>query len=767
MMTKLKSYLTLSIAVVTSLIVTMLFTVPVMAAVGTINISPLSGSVGTTTGISGTGFTAGSTYTIRLDGTPIPGATGTIATPSGNLTATTFSIPPAVAGVHNITVTTSPAGDTSNAPAFTVTPRITLSDTTVTPGTTILVNGTGFGPSRTVTIYVDSTARTTATTDTAGTFIGSLQIPSGAGGTHTVTATDTSLNTASTSYTMTSSLTISSSSGTVGSQLTISGANFAASTTVRIYIGSTLTSTTTTNTSGSFSVTISVPQGAFGSHTITATDSLANSATATFNITPTISVNTTTISTGSQITVSGNGFAASSTIRFYLDNSLLSPIDSTNSLGTFSANLVVPVISGGNHILQARDANSNSANFNFSVTQGITVDPLSITAGSNVQISGKGLTASRLVSIKLDGAPLTTIPSAPTTNAGGEFTASFNMPSIYGGIHSIEVTDGTFTFSTNITVNPGANINVIRGGVGTSVTVTGTSFGSNAAISITFDGESVASPNANNNGAFSATFNIPPSTGGNHTITISDRIRSINFGFFVTSTVVMNPTSGAVGTPITITGSGFGPQRTLTIKYDTTNISTTTQTDAKGGFTFVFNAPSSKGGNHSVIVSDGTNTITNTFAMDSTAPSVPVLLSPINKNAGSTPELKWEGVSDPSGVTYWLQVSKDPSFNLLIIEKKGLTTPAYQVTLDEKLLSASKNEPYYWRVKAIDGASNESAFSAAQTFYVGFVLQNWAMYLIFGVAVVIAFFLGFFLRGSGRKPTVNVAPPPPPSQTEI
>jgi hypothetical protein len=765
MMKKLKFYLTLSFTVIASLIMTMLFTVPVFAA-GTITTSPSSGPVGTVATISGTGFTAASTYTINFDSVPLPGETGTI-TAAGALTATTFIVPNSIAGVHTIQVTTSAgAGDSSNIRQFTVVPAITLSDTTVIPGTTILVNGTGFGASRTVTIYVDSTARTTATTDTTGTFVATLQIPTGAGGTHTVTATDTVLNSDSATYTIAASITLNASSLTVGSQLTVTGANFAASTTVRVYVGSTLITSTTTNSSGAFTSTITVPQGAYGSQTVTATDSASNSANAPFNITPSISVNATTISTGSQITVSGNGFAAHSTVQFYLDNSQLSTgTVSTNSLGSFSANITIPVIAGGNHVLLVRDANVNPATFNFSVTQGITVDPQTGSAGSNIQVTGRGLTANRQISIKLDGANITTSPTTPVTNAGGEFTASFNLPAVSGGSQSVEVSDGTFTFSSTITVNPGANLSIIRGNVGTSVTVTGTSFGSNAAILVTFDGESVASANANVNGAFTATFSVPAATGGNHTVNISDRSRNITFNFSVTTSVVMSPLSGVVGTPITLTGTGFGPQRTLTIKYDTTNISTTTQTDAKGGFSLVFNAPVSKGGNHSVIVSDGTNTITNTFAMDAAAPAVPVVLAPINKNAGTMPELSWQAVNDPSGVTYWLQVARDASFNNLVIEKKGLTSPVYQLTEDEKLESASKNEPYFWHVKAIDGASNESAFSQAQSFYVGFILPDWGLYVIFGAAVVIAFFLGFFLRGSGRKPIPNVPAPPPPAPT--
>ncbi len=761
-MRRLKTYLNLSFAVILSLVVTMLLAAPALAA-GAITISPISGFVGSSVGISGTGFTAASTYTVAFDGVAIPGATGTIAA-GGVLTATTFVVPASVAGTHDIRVTTTAgAGDTSNIRQFTVIPRITLSSTSVLAGSSVIVYGSGFGPSRTVTIYVDSVARINTPSDTSGTFSVSLQILSGAGGTHTVTATDTSLNTASTTYSVIPTLTLSTTSVTVGSQLTVSGASFAASTTVRIYVESTLITTSTTNTAGSFSASITVPQGAYGNHTLTATDLLGNSESDTFNIMPSISVNLSTISSGSQVIVSGNGFAALSNVTFYLDSALISSSTvNTNTLGSFSsAGFVIPVISGGNHVLQARDTSNNSATLSFSVTQGITINPQSGASGSTVQVTGKGFVANKPISIKLDGTVITTTPSSTVTNTGGEFTAAFIIPAIFGGSHTIEVTDGTFSFTASLSVTSGANINVIRGSVGTSVTVTGASFASSSAILITYDSESVATGNANTNGAFSITFNIPPSSGGNHTIIVTDRTRSIPFNFSVVSKVVISPTSGSVGTLITLTASGFNSQKPITIKYDNTSIQTPTaiQSDSNGGFTVVFNAPASKGGNHSIVVTDGTNTIVNTFAMDATPPPVPVLLSPVNTNAGSAPEFQWKEVTDPSGVTYTFQVSQDINFNTLIIEKKGLTAPAYQVTVAEKLKSASKQQPYYWRVKAIDGAFNESAFTSAQAFYVGFILANWALYLIFGVVVVAAFFLGFFLR-PGKRAKVKSAPPP-------
>jgi hypothetical protein len=85
-----------------------------------------------------------------------------------------------------------------------------------------------------------------------------------------------------------------------------------------------------------------------------------------------------------------------------------------------------------------------------------------------------------------------------------------------------------------------------------------------------------------------------------------------------------------------------------------------------------------------------------------------------------------------------------------MLEKKNLTDSEYPITKEERLKSVSKKAPYYWRVKAIDGASNESRWSDARSFYVGFyfVMPQWAIYTLFGIGALLFGFLGFWV---GRK----------------
>ncbi len=87
------------------------------------------------------------------------------------------------------------------------------------------------------------------------------------------------------------------------------------------------------------------------------------------------------------------------------------------------------------------------------------------------------------------------------------------------------------------------------------------------------------------------------------------------------------------------------------------------------------------------------------------------------------------------------------------MDKSGLTTAGYTLSDAERLKSASKDSPYYWRVKAIDGASNESAWTTLRSFYVGFVLPGWGLNAIFGVVVVLVGLAGFWLGKKARVPS--------------
>jgi hypothetical protein len=101
-------------------------------------------------------------------------------------------------------------------------------------------------------------------------------------------------------------------------------------------------------------------------------------------------------------------------------------------------------------------------------------------------------------------------------------------------------------------------------------------------------------------------------------------------------------------------------------------------------------------------------------AVDATPPLVPSPISPPNGSSSydTTPALEWSQVTDPSGVTYKIQIDDESSFSVpLSSEIAGVQQNRYSVSPP---LAAGKT--YYWRVKAIDGAGNQSEYSDYRSF---------------------------------------------------
>jgi hypothetical protein len=72
----------------------------------------------------------------------------------------------------------------------------------------------------------------------------------------------------------------------------------------------------------------------------------------------------------------------------------------------------------------------------------------------------------------------------------------------------------------------------------------------------------------------------------------------------------------------------------------------------------------------------------------------------------------WGDVSDPSGVSYNLQVDDDADFSRPIISKEEVAQSTYTLAEGEALSKGT----YYWRVKAVDGAGNTAGWTDSFSF---------------------------------------------------
>jgi hypothetical protein len=308
-------------------------------------------------------------------------------------------------------------------------------------------------------------------------------------------------------------------------------------------------------------------------------------------------------------------------------------------------------------------------------------------------------------------------------------------------------------------VTPSILSDVKSGIPGTEVTVTGIGFASEEEnIEISFDGETIASGiRADEDGYWAKAFKVPTAGAGSYTITVEGDQTSKSdldeLKFEIKSTLSMTPMEGNVGTVITISGTGLPASTPVTVTYDNTLAKSGT-TDASGtleSITFpATHTQSTHQSAHTVIVNYGSTLETYTFNMESTAPAIPTLKAPadgirIGIISKVTPTFEWAAVTDPSGVSYNLELATTPDFAQVLIARTELSVPSYSITEIEAL----EYGVYYWRVKAIDGAMNDSGWSATSSFKVG-LLPLWAFITIIALAAVLIIFLVIILLRRGR-----------------
>jgi hypothetical protein len=124
------------------------------------------------------------------------------------------------------------------------------------------------------------------------------------------------------------------------------------------------------------------------------------------------------------------------------------------------------------------------------------------------------------------------------------------------------------------------------------------------------------------------------------------------------------------------------------------------------------------------------NNVKVSFTISNTPPPVPTQSLPKDNSAigltgNATPTFKWSNVTDPNGVTYQLQIDTSPDFSDPVLNKTGIQANHYTLYASEALPRGT----YYWRVRAINNASTESAWSEPRTIKSG-IMAPWMLGLI-------------------------------------
>jgi len=381
------------------------------------------------------------------------------------------------------------------------------------------------------------------------------------------------------------------------------------------------------------------------------------------------------------------------------------------------------------------------------------------TVGTEVEITGVDFDGNKDITVEYDGDTVDIESGDTDTNSSGDFDATILIPESAAGEHTIKVIDESDNEAEAVfTVGPEITIAPESGRVGERAAVNGTGFADREDVAITFAGDEVATGSTDTDGSFTISFDVPTVGPGTYSVEAEDDDNnSAKAGFRMTTDISISPVTGQsspgyVGDEVTISGTGFIPDHKITITYASTPAVFTTQSEDDGSFSYTLTVPKSEPGEHTITATDGTNSLEVTFWMESTAPAIPPPLKPAMDIKPERPiAFDWQDVTDPSGVTYTLQVAKDKNFTDIVLEEERTqSTYTMTETEDEALESTKKDAPYWWRVKATDGAGNESGWTGAGSFHVGFAfaMPDWALYLLIGLGGILLFFVGFFV---GRR----------------
>ena len=291
----------------------------------------------------------------------------------------------------------------------------------------------------------------------------------------------------------------------------------------------------------------------------------------------------------------------------------------------------------------ALDSISAAANFKRSLSDSVAISDSVVTTtlssnpgagapGSTVQISGTHFSPTSTVTIQFDGIVQATTPSTVTSDGAGRFSATFTVPPSYHGTHTVSATDGTNTGSAFFVVTPPTmSLSPASGRVNDLVTVSGSGFDQNSAISLTYGTTSAVpagSITTNGAGSFTVKFYVPSSTGTNVVAAADASHNTASQSFTISQLVTLIPNTGAPGNTIKVSGLGFNPSATITISYDNipqTTVPATVTSDASGRFAGTITIPSSIHGIHTVSATDGIKTFSSPIAVSGAISLNPIL----------------------------------------------------------------------------------------------------------------------------------------------
>ena len=410
----------------------------------------------------------------------------------------------------------------------------------------------------------------------------------------------------------------------------------------------------------------------------------------------------------------------------------------------------------------------------FTVIGGeISIDPEEGPVGTEVEITGTEFVDNENITVYYDDDEIDIESGDDETDNDGDFECTILIPASTFDTHTIKVEAGNNEAEAEFTVESELVLDPTSGEAGAEVSVSGTGFERRSDVVVYFDAEEVIADTTDSDGSFKQTFTVPDLEADIYDVEVEDEDGNLDTAKFTITVpgptqpsppqpptpapsptvITLSAESGKIGSDLVVTGTGFAAGGAVTIKFGDEVLSTTVA-DANGIFATVVKVPSIKAGEHTITVSDGTNTSEVTFTVEAVPPPIPAPLLPEMGVKAKTPvTFDWEDVTaDAKPVSYTLQIATGDDFaeDSIVLEETGLDESKYTTTEAESLALASREAAYYWRVRSVDAAENEGEWTGAGEFYVSksFSFPTWALYTLIGIGGLVLFAGGYLM---GRR----------------
>jgi len=391
------------------------------------------------------GLTSGQSYLIKWDDADYK--TGTVLS-GGNAY---FTVSKSSSGTHAVLVE-SPVGTQVFNGSFIIVPTISIDPSVGHVGTSVEVEGTGFAAAESSikVIYGDTDVKTGITADDDGSWSATFTVPSSVNGSHVIDASGSTTEASAVTdktFTVSPKIKLDLTSGGVGTTVTVTGSAFdSGESSIKVtYDGDEVRTGIVADVKGYWSTTFQIPSSTKGSHVIDAWGDTTNKSDIddiTFSVLPGTSIAPTSGYVGDEIEITGSGFADNeSGIKVTFDGVVVSQKIEADDEGNWSASFAVPAADNGEQTIDAYGNTTIAADVldsTFTVDARVVIQPKEGSVGETISVTGTGFSSKKDYTITYDG---DTVVVGFTTDAKGNFSASFNAPVGKSGNFSVAATD--------------------------------------------------------------------------------------------------------------------------------------------------------------------------------------------------------------------------------------------------------------------------------------------------------------------------------------